>query len=530
MQRRGNILITGLIFIFLAAFSAIAQESTSTTSEAPPQAATGPAIPSDAFKRGTPRRSVEGFLKAIEANDYTTAAEYLDLRNLPRRFRDEEPAQLARELGVVITRELWINITELSDTPEGTVGDGLPGYRDELGRLQTEQGEVVLLLQRVPRDDGVFIWKVSNATVAKIADLYDDFGYGPIVEAVAKRLPEVSFLGLELFKWVLAIAAGLVAYPVLVLLAWLLTRSRSVGASPTRDRLFRFLAGPLAVIIVVLIMNAVVYSLGLGVTARKIAEGRTVLIIVTTWLAVSAISLIRDVMAVRLERQGREGTIVLLRPAAGAIKAVVVIAAALTWLDNIGYNITTLLASLGIGGVAVALALQKPLEDVFGAFTLYTQQPIRIGDFCRFGTQTGTVEEIGLRTTRVRTLDNTVVSIPNSRFAGERIENISARRKILYRPTLRLRYDTTPATMKAVLEGIRDLLASHERVIQDNPRVRFRGFVTDALEIEVFAYLETTHWAEYLELAEDLNLQILDIIAAAGTSLAVPMQTLQIEQ
>ena len=135
-----------------------------------------------------------------------------------------------------------------------------------------------------------------------------------------------------------------------------------------------------------------------------------------------------------------------------------------------------------------------------------------------------------MRTTRVRTLNNTVVSIPNSKFAGEHIENISARQKILYRPTLRLRYDTAPATMRAVLKGIEDLLASHERVIQDNPRVRFRGFATDALEIEIFAYLETTKWSEYLELAEDLNLRIIDIIATAGTSLAVPMQTLQIEQ
>jgi MscS family membrane protein len=262
-----------------------------------------------------------------------------------------------------------------------------------------------------------------------------------------------------------------------------------------------------------------VHELGLGTTARKIAEAGTVMIIVITWLILATIGMLRDVFASRLERQGRPGGIVLLRPAVSAIKAVVVIGAALTWLDNIGYNITTLLASLGVGGVAMALALQKPLEDVFGAFTIYTQQPIRIGDFCRFGNNTGTVEEIGLRTTRLRTLDNTLVSVPNARFAAEYLENISARQKILYRQMLRLRYDTDPDVIRHIQADIRDILTSHEKVAPEGHRIRFRGFGKDALEIELFAYLATTQWTEYLELAEELNLRVLDIIKAAGAEL-----------
>jgi MscS family membrane protein len=479
-----------------------------------------PDIPEDAFDRGTPRRAVEGFLNSIEARDLEAAAEYLDLRNLPRRYRNVEPAELARELGVVLNREVWVNLTELSDEPDGKSGDGLPSYRDELGRVQTEQGEIVLLLQRVPRGDGVSIWKVSNATVAKTADLYDDFGYGRIVEAVAKRLPDVSFLGLELFKWVLALGSMVLAYPVLYVLAWLVTRFRRTEASPTRRRIFLYLVGPVSAVIIVMIGNIVVLSLGLGVTARRVAEGKTVMTLVITWLILATISLIRDVIAYRLEQQGREGALVLLRPAAAAVNGVILVCAILVWLDNIGFDITALLASLGVGGVAVALALQRPLEDVVGAFTLYTQQPIRIGDFCRFGGQTGTVEEIGLRTTRLRTLNNTVVSVPNAKFAGEYLENISARQKILYRHKMRLRYDTDPDVVEKVLADVRDMLTAHPRVIQDAPRVRFLGFGTDALEMEIFAYLATTSWPEYLELAEEINIKVLDIIKAAGTSLA----------
>jgi MscS family membrane protein len=209
--------------------------------------------------------------------------------------------------------------------------------------------------------------------------------------------------------------------------------------------------------------------------------------------------------------------------------AVIIVSAALTYLSQIGVNITTMLAGLGVGGIAIALALQKPLEDVFGAITLYTQQPVRVGDFCRIGDHTGTIEEIGLRTTRLRTLANTVIAVPNSLLANEPIDNYSARQKIWYRPHLRLRYDTSPAALKHILDGIRDMLNSHEEVLQDNARVRFKEISSDALLVEVFAYLNTTDWVKYLEMAEKLNIGILKVVADAGTSLALPSRTLNVE-
>ena len=170
------------------------------------------------------------------------------------------------------------------------------------------------------------------------------------------------------------------------------------------------------------------------------------------------------------------------------------------------------------------------MEDVFGAITLYTQQPVRVGDFCRVGTEMGTIEEIGLRTTRLRTLASTLIAIPNARLANEPIDNISARSKILYRPILRLRYDTTTEQLQDILDGIRALLSSHGRILQDNHRVRFKEIADDALLVEVYAYLDTKEWSVYLELAEELNMRILEIVAQAGTSLSLPARTLHIEQ
>jgi MscS family membrane protein len=215
------------------------------------------------------------------------------------------------------------------------------------------------------------------------------------------------------------------------------------------------------------------------------------------------------------------GTGALIRPLAGSLKAIIGTLLLITWLDNAGYDVGALLAGLGIGGVAVALVLQKPLEDVFGAFTLFTQQPIRVGDFGRFGNLTGTVEDISLRTTRIRTLENTVVAVPNARFSADPIENISARQRILYRPTLRLDFQTTPAQVERILNETRALLREHPRVLDEGQRVRLVRFGEFAIELEAFAYIDTVVFPEYLEIAEALNLAIMNIVEGAGARFAV---------
>ena len=199
-------------------------------------------------------------------------------------------------------------------------------------------------------------------------------------------------------------------------------------------------------------------QLGVGITGQRVVQAHTINSIILVWLVISAIALIRDAYAKRLAERGREGAVVLLRPLAQSINILIIIIAVLAWLDNVGFNITTVLAGLGVGGIAVVLALQKPMEDVFGALSLYTQQPVRVGDFCRIGKETGTVEEIGLRTTRIRSLANSVIAIPNAKLASEAIDNISARQKILYNPTLRLRIDTSRCTMTEAVDQVLDQL------------------------------------------------------------------------
>jgi MscS family membrane protein len=493
-------------------------------------AADGAVIPADEFDRGTPLRSGQGFIAAVDTGDYETAAEYLDLRNLRGEATELTGAQLARRFNVIFQRATWVDIDELVDDPAGRSNDNLPDYRDSIGVVLDEGKEIRLHMQKVPRGDGVSIWKISNATVSLIPKLYEEFGYPEAVESLRHRLPNVTFLGYELFKWVLLLAVGIVAYGAVFLIAIAIRRALGDPDTPPHRRIFRFLAFPAGIWALVMSLHAASAMLGRSATAETWNRVSPVAILATVWFIFAGANLMRDIYSGHLEHRGRPGAMVLLHPAANAVKLLITVGAALIYLHKLGINITTVLAGLGIGGVAIALALQKPIEDVLGAIHLYTQQPVRVGDFCRIGDATGTIEEISLRRTHIRTLANTLIAVPNARMATEPLDNISAREKIWYRPILRLRYDTTPEQLRNILQGIQDLLNSHERVLQDNNhRVRFTEFAGDALLVEVYAYLATTDWAEYLELAEELNIRILEIVARAGTSLSLPV-TLQVEQ
>jgi hypothetical protein len=176
-----------------------------------------------------------------------------------------------------------------------------------------------------------------------------------------------------------------------------------------------------------------------------------------------------------------------------------------------------------------ALAAQKSLENLIGGATIYTDQPLRVGDFCRFGERVGTVEEVGLRSTRVRTLDRTLVSIPNADFSGLQLENFTVRDKIWFHPRIGLRYETSPDQIRYILVEIRKMLYSHPKVDPDPARIRFVNFGAYSLDLDVFAYVKTRDYGEYLEVAEDLNLRIMEIVAEAGSSFAFPSQTTYIE-
>ena len=486
--------------------------------------------PEDALNRGNPRSSVIGFMTAAGEFKWDKAAEYLDLRNLPTDVSEIGGPELARQLNHVLSRAVWLDDYSVSENAEGVKGDDLPVYRDELVRIKTEDGEVPIWMQRVPRKDGVKIWKLSNRSVALIPGLYDEFSYPATIEKIRNWFPEnAAFMGVEAFKWFIVVAIALLSWPVFYLIGWLLSR---LFSSPRREiypLVKKVLTGPLVLIAILLTGEAVFSNLGVGAYAEQIMEAQTVNIIAVIWAIWAIINLFKKYQQNKLIAMERPGAAKLMQPMTTLIKILVTIFGLLFWLNNIGVNITTVLAGLGVGGLAVALALQKPIEDMMGALSIFSQAPIRVGDLCKVGTVLGHVEDIGLRTTRVRTLTNTVVSIPNSLLAAGDIENLSYRTKIRYWPTLRLRYDTTAEQIREVSKNILNMLMDHDRVYDEPRRVRFTDFDDDAILIKLHSFLKTTDFAESLEIAEDLNLRVMEIVQAAGARFALPGKSIYLE-
>lgn len=510
-----------------------AQEEAEEEEEAPP-ALDQDVVEDVAFKdnlgRDTPRSSFTGFLKAVEKFDYVTAAEFIDLRNLPRATREYSGEELARQLDFVIKRRMKIDLSHLSKKPMGQVVDGLPDYRDELGPLVSEDGEQILYLQRVPGLDNNFIWKVSNISIALVPGLYSYFSYPDWVEYIRTHLPEDSgFLGIELFKWAIVIGAAIILLPIFWLIGFALSWLISRPGSPLHVPIRKLFTRPLTLLTVMLITGKLLSELGLGAKAQALVESKTLMTFVVVWLIFSLIDLGRARRRESFIAQGRADAHILGRPMANAVKLVTLLFATLIWLSNTGINISTLLAGLGVGGIALALALQKPIEDLLGAVSIYSQQPMITGDLCKYGTILGRIEEIGLRTTRIRTLNNTLVSVPNCLIAHGAIENYSAREKMLYHPELPLRYDTSREQMQTIMEGIDELARSHEQVLEKSVRIRFTEFSENSMIIKARIYVDTSDFTTYLTVVGDLNMGIMKTVQDAGAHFAQGAKTVMLE-
>jgi MscS family membrane protein len=248
------------------------------------------------------------------------------------------------------------------------------------------------------------------------------------------------------------------------------------------------------------------------------------------WLTTSWVAE-RVITSPRIRSEGL--TAQMIRLTARSVGVLTIVALIMLIAHEIGVPVLGLVAGAGAGGIAVALAVRSTLENFVGTLNLYADRPVMVGDFCRYGEdpshtwmRIGTVEEIGLRSTRIRGLDRTITTIPNAEFANMHIVNLTARERILLNPQIRLRYETTPDQLRVVLANLREMLLAHPRITDDPARVRASGFGESSIDVDVFAYVATADWNEFLAVQEDVVLRIMDIVKAAGAAFALPSRTL----
>ena len=202
--------------------------------------------------------------------------------------------------------------------------------------------------------------------------------------------------------------------------------------------------------------------------------------------------------------------------------------AAVALLSYLGYPVASLIAGLGIGGLALALAAQKTVENLFGAFSIGVDQPFRVGDTVRVEDFLAVVERIGLRSTRFRTLDRTIVTIPNGKLADSRIESFTARDRMRLATVIGLVYGTTEAQVREVLDGFRRVLQEQPKLWPEGVTVLLRGLGSSSLDIEVAASFQTEDYGEFQAIRQEVLLGFLQVVERAGTSLAFPTQTLHV--
>jgi len=459
--------------------------------------------------------------------------ETMDLSQIAAAVREDEGALLGEYLIQVISR---IGLPLRQEIPDYSNRRGpYTHFVHPVGSVELHPFE---------QEDGSRVWRFSAETMASARALFMALEDMPLAEGTVVVEPTPFFMirdqvrsvhrellseggrGMELWQW-LALALWLVvSIPLSWLLSWLVVRLFRLHRTEGEDHLLapetRFL-WPLRLIFVAGIGLFALRVLGLPQAVDmplRILIGVT-LSLAGGWLAYHLVDKISRLLESHSQRY-RFRDEVLRSLATSIAKLAVIIGAVLFLAEILSLPYQGVLAGLGIGGLAVALAARSTLENFIGGITLFADKPIEVGDFCRLGDHLGVIEAIGLRSVKVRSLDRTIVTIPNAEFVNLYIENFARRDRVLLRTTIGLRYETTPDQLRWVLAEIRKLLLQHPMVTPEPARARFSGFGDHSVDIEIFAYVGTNDFNEFLAVQEDIFLRLIDIVDESGTGFAFP--------
>jgi len=415
--------------------------------------------------------------------------------------------------------------------PNGTVEAGLPPGEVRAGVFAVGGTTADVILVRV--DDPKFgkIWLISQETIVRIPDLHAQMeSKGPTTadRIVPASLRTHYLLGMSLAQWL----GWLLSIPISWLLAWLLAFLLS---APRRAcyklRKLPFstfwespLGTPLRCTIAILIHGVFVYLLDPPLLYRAYYSRFLAALLAAcfAWLVSRIIDRGFDHAVNRMrQRGGGESILVMMQRITRIVMLIIAFVAAMALF---GINVKTTLAGLGIGGLAVALAAQKTLENILGGVSLLLDKAVHVGDFCEIGGRLGTVEDIGLRSLRLRTLDQNLLVVPNGLLAHMQFENMKARSKLLIDQNFSLRIETTVEQLRSVLDRVQGMLDAHPSIEFGTSRIRVNDFAGAAFELELFAYAKTGDWAEFTKIRQSVILNIAEIVEASGTRFAAPTQ------
>ncbi len=506
------------------------------TEDSSAAAPTPAAAPEDALGRTTPRKMVAGFLDALAAEDFDKAGQYLDLSKVPNAKRKADAVKIAQNLQVLLDKGGWFY-------PSTMINDSVDGKKDEegiaedverIGALRGNGKNVDILAQHIKNTDGTMIWLIAGETIVQLPELMTvGADNTPLINKILpSSLIENKWDGAPIGHWLAMIALMVLAY----ISAWFIILSlfafvKKLWSKKCTVSGIHFLDAvrlPVSLYTAVWIFAYSGLFIGVSLIVR---QAFSQLNVVVAWTAIALLAWrLIDIFADAAQKKiiasnrffGISSILFFVRRMIKIIFGVIIF---IIILDNLGVDVTAGLAALGIGGIALALGAQKTLENFIGSLSIIIDQPLHIGDYCKIGNVSGTVEDIGMRSTRIRTNERTLVTIPNGDLSTQMIENYARRSRFLMHKKFTLRYDTTPEQIRLLLKKIEEILFAHESVTEEGMPVRLLGPVDNGFTMEIFCYINVQDVTQYLKAQQDLLLQIIGFMSESHTYFAIPSQT-----
>ncbi len=494
----------------------------------------------DLYGRDSPRGLSRGLLSALAAQDYDRASVYFDLSATPAPARKTTGVAAARRLQAVLDAGgSLIQPVQLSDEPSGRIDDQLAPNQERIGTLREVKGGEPLPLIAASQDrGGKPMWLISRDSLAAISAMS-----ASRTPSLRDRMPlvlrETAVFGAPLADWLLLIGVALVFYAVVHLLCLglllLVARLTPVRQESWWCRVVTAAPTSISLWLGMMLFMGATRTLEASIVAKQLANrwAGAIALLALAWFVWRMVDLAADLIAARMKRSKRLRARSILIFVRRAFKLLILLVAGIQALKILGFDVTTGIAALGIGGIAIALGAQKTVENLVGSVSVVADEPIRVGDMCKVGDVYGTVEEIGIRSTRIRTDARTIVTIPNGNFSSLQIENFSARDRYLLATTFRLSIDLDAATVERILDDIRAKLKAASFLC--DARSNITKFGDNWIEVEMFGWINAPDSASAIPLREQMLLEVMRCVEAAegrffGSARPLPTPSVEAEK
>ncbi len=487
-------------------------------------------FPEDSLGRRTPRGTVNGFVKAVAGQNYLTASRYLDLGEDLQT--EGERIKLVRGFQRLLDQGgNLLPYSRISDQSTGRTEDDLPSGIDRVGTINADEETFDILVEEVSGSEDAPLWLISSGTIERIASV--NIEYSLLAERIIPDfLKGITWGGVSAGQWILLVLLVVISYVLAWFLIWVLLQILRLvwrkSRNESNDGIIKAFLLPIRIYAAVWLFVILSRELGISILVRQRLNETIVVIGVFALLLLfwRLNDFITSFSQRRMVERGQPSGLSVVLFLRRLFKVIIFIIGFIAVLGAVGVDVTAGIAALGIGGLALALGAQKSIENFVGSVTLIADRPLRVGDTCKIGDTFGTVENIGMRSTRIRTLDRTVVTIPNGELSSTKIENLAHRDRFWFHPVFTMRYETTADQMRYLLVELRKVLYSHPKVDPEPARVRFAEFGNASLNIEIFSYVLAANYDDYVEIKEDLLLRMMDVVEKSGTGFAFPSQTI----